>query len=495
MGILKLSAANLSRKIRSKELKATEVYEAYWNQAHKWNPKFNAILNWNEQGIEMAKAIDRRIQANQEVGILAGIPMGIKDMLCTRGIKTTAGSKILANFIPPYSSTVVNLLEAAGAIVQSKLNQDEFAMGSSNETSFFGPCKNPWNADYVPGGSSGGSAAAVSACMSAAAIGTDTGGSIRQPAHFCGIVGLKPTYGRVSRYGIVAFASSLDQAGPMTKTVEDAALVLEAIAGKDPHDSTTANLQPEPWSQNLRSDLKGIKIGIPREYMPEDLNPEIRKAMELAKEALLSAGATFVDVELPNLEMAVPVYYLIATSEASSNLARYDGVRFGFRSDFSKEPAESIEDFFSRTRGEGFGEEVKRRILMGTFCLSSGYYDAYYLKAGQVRSIIRQEFRSVFERCDALLAPVANSAAFKLNERVRDPLTMYLNDIYTTSANLAGIPALSVPVMNTSAGLPVGVQLMGNDWQEKMIIDVGHVLEKNLEQRRKNNQEIFPNVF
>ncbi|MGZ3724110.1 MAG: Asp-tRNA(Asn)/Glu-tRNA(Gln) amidotransferase subunit GatA, partial [Bdellovibrionales bacterium] len=459
---------------------SAEVMQKYFAQIEKWNPKVNAFITLNEKALEDAKAIDARIAKKENVGPLAGVPIAIKDMLCTKGIRTTAGSKILNNFVPPFSATVVNRLESAGAINIGKTNQDEFAMGSSSETSAFGISRNPWNLDYVPGGSSGGSAAAVAAGMASAAIGTDTGGSIRQPSSFCGIVGVKPTYGRVSRYGIVAFASSLDQAGPMTRTVKDSALILESICGHDERDATSS-AQPVPkWSEQINKSLKGMKVGLPKEYFSDAVTPETRKAVEQAIAAVKAAGAETVEVSLPLTDMAVSIYYLVATSEASSNLARYDGVRFGHRADFSKKPAEDLAEFYCRTRGEGFGTEVKRRIILGTYALSSGYYDAYYKKACQVRRLMRQQFMDAFSKCQILMGPVCVSPAYKIGERISDPLKMYLNDIFTTSANLVGIPGMSVPAGFSNEGLPIGVQLLSAHFQEQHLFNAGTVIEEAL---------------
>lgn len=468
----------LSDGLKKKSFSAEEVAKSSLNQIEKLNSKINAFITVNEKAVDQAKAIDARLAKGESVGLLAGVPVAIKDMLCTKGMRTTAGSKILENFIPPYSATVVERLEKNGAINVGKTNQDEFAMGSSSETSYYGLSRNPWNLDYVPGGSSGGSAAAVAAGMAPASIGTDTGGSIRQPASFCGIVGIKPTYGRVSRYGIVAFASSLDQAGPMTRTVEDSALVLEAISGHDPHDGTSAKVPVPQWSQKINKSLKGMKVGLPKEYFSDDLQAETRKAVEQAIAAVKAAGAETVEVSLPLTEMAVPIYYLIATSEASSNLARYDGVRFGYRADFSKKGAEDIAEFYCRTRGEGFGSEVKRRIILGTYALSSGYYDAYYKKACQVRRLLRQQFLDAFKQCQVMLSPVTTSPAFKIGDRISDPLAMYLNDIYTTSANLVGIPGISVPVGFSSQKLPIGVQLLASHFEEQHLFNAGAVIEE-----------------
>lgn len=478
MNLLSASLKSLAQAVQKKEVSAREVAEAYLAQSEKWNGKLNAYITMNDKALTAAESIDQRIAKGEKVGPLAGVPLAIKDMLCTQGLRTTAASKILHNFIPPYSSTVVARLEAAGGITLGKANQDEFAMGSSNETSHFGVSRNPWNMDYVPGGSSGGSAVAVAAGMASAAIGTDTGGSIRQPASFCGVVGVKPTYGRVSRYGIVAFASSLDQAGPFTRTVEDAALVLQTISGRDERDMTTASESVPDWGSSINKNLQGLKAGMPKEYFSDQLETETRQAVEKAVDAVKKAGAEIVEVSIPLTEMAVPIYYLVATSEASSNLARYDGVRFGHRADFSQNPAESLAEFYCRTRGEGFGSEVKRRIILGTYALSSGYYDAYYRKACQVRRLLRQQFVEAFAKCDVLISPVTTSPAFKIGDRISDPLQMYLNDIYTTSANLVGIPGMSVPAGFSSAGLPIGVQLLAGHFQEQHLFNVGSVIEE-----------------
>ncbi len=479
MDLLKTSLKEIRDGIRAKKFSSVEVTQSYLNQIEKWNGKINAYITVNTNAMQAAKRADEAI-AQGDQAPLAGIPIAIKDMFCTKGLRTTAGSKILENFIPPYSATVVERLEKAGMVCLGKTNQDEFAMGSSSETSAFGIGRNPWNLDYVPGGSSGGSAAAVAAGMAPASLGTDTGGSIRQPASFCGIVGIKPTYGRVSRYGIVAFASSLDQAGPMTKTVADAALVLEAMSGRDERDSTTSAQTVPTWEKNISRNLKGLKVGLPKEYFSDRLQPETRAAVDRAIDVVKKAGGETVEISLPLTEMAVPIYYLVCTSEASSNLARYDGVRFGYRADFSKKPAEDLAEFYCRTRGEGFGKEVKRRIILGTYALSSGYYDAYYKKACQVRRVLRQQFLDAFQKCDVMMSPVTTSPAFKLHERISDPLEMYLNDIYTTSANLVGIPGISVPAGFSSNKLPIGVQILATHFNEQALFNVGSVIEEGL---------------
>ncbi len=466
--------------VSKKDFSAESVVSQSMAQIEKINSRVNAIVEVNTRAIEAARNLDQKIASGAKAGPLAGVPIAIKDLLCTKGIRTTAGSKILHNFVPPYSATVVDRLEAAGAIVVGKANLDEFAMGSSNENSYFGAVRNPWNMDYVPGGSSGGSAAAVAGLMAPAAIGTDTGGSIRQPANFCGLVGVKPTYGRVSRYGIIAFASSLDQAGPMTKTVKESAKIMEVICGKDTMDATSSSEPVPEWTKNIQSNLKGLKVGLPKEYFSGKLNPDTKKVVDSAIEAVKDAGASIVEVSLPLTGLAVPIYYLIATSEASSNLARYDGVRFGYRADFSKVPAKDLADFYCRNRGEAFGSEVKRRIVLGTYCLSSGYYEAYYGKACQVRRLLRDQFLDAFKSCDVMLSPVTASPAFKIGERVDDPLQMYLNDIFTTAIPLAGLPGMSVPAGFSTEGLPIGVQLSSAHFKEQVMFNVGQAIEDRM---------------
>ncbi len=489
MSIIEKNLTELCDAVQKRELKSEAITKAFLDQSTRLNPKLNAYITMNEKALEQARDVDKKIASGAKVGRLAGVPIAIKDMLCTKGIKTTAGSKILHNFIPQYSAAVVEKLEGAGAITIGKTNQDEFAMGSSTETSHYGICRNPWSTDYVPGGSSGGSAAAVSARMAPMAIGTDTGGSVRQPANFCGIVGVKPTYGRVSRYGIVAYASSLDQAGPMGHTVQDCATIMEVISGKDVRDTTSAQEAVPEWSKNLTDNLKGLKIGLPKEYFAEGVSDDVRKVVKNAIDIAKAAGAEIVDVSLPLTHLGVAVYYLVATCEASSNLARYDGVRFGYRSDFEKSPAVDVDDFYSRNRGEGFGSEVKRRIMLGTYALSSGYYDAYYKKACQVRRLLRQNFLDAFKKCDVLLSPASTTPAFKIGERIESPIEMYLNDIYTTSTNLAGLPGMSVPGGFSKDKLPIGVQIMAAHFQEQKMLNVGYAIEKSLNLTRE-----VPNV-
>ncbi|MFQ5970799.1 MAG: Asp-tRNA(Asn)/Glu-tRNA(Gln) amidotransferase subunit GatA [Alphaproteobacteria bacterium] len=433
------------------------------------------ILPTPERAVEMAEASDARRAAGQ-VGILEGIPLAIKDLYCTEGIRTTAGSHILDGFSPTYESTVTAKLWRAGGVLLGKANMDEFAMGSSNVTSFYGPVKNPWGRavgkDLVPGGSSGGSAAAVAARIAMAGTGTDTGGSIRQPGAFCGIVGLKPTYGRCSRWGIVAFASSLDQAGPLTRTVRDAAIVLGAMAGHDPMDSTSVDLPVPDYEAALTGDVRGLKVGIPDEYRMDGMPDEIDALWRQGAAWLRDAGAEVVKVSLPLTKYALPCYYIIAPAEASSNLARYDGVRYGLRVG-----GEDLNDTYERTRAEGFGTEVRRRIMIGTYVLSAGYYDAYYLKAQKVRTRIAEDFAQAFERCDVILTPTAPFAAFPIGEKMDDPIAMYLNDVFTVPASMAGLPGISVPAGLSAEGLPLGLQLVGRAFDEETMLRVADVLE------------------
>lgn len=476
MDLLQTSFKEISSAVKTRKVSALEVGGFFWDRIQKLDQKLNAFITRNSSWKDEAENIDKKISRGEDVGPLAGIPFGIKDMFCTQGIRTTAGSRILENFVPPYDSTVTRLLKNAGVVILGKLNLDEFAMGSSNETSYFGPCKNPWNLDFVPGGSSGGSAAAQAARLVAGTVGTDTGGSIRQPASFCGVVGVKPTYGRISRYGIVAYASSLDQAGPMVSTVEDAALCLDVLCGHDPLDSTTSQRSVPAFVQNLKRDMKGVRVGLMKEYMSGGLDSEVEKAVSDCLSSLKKAGAEVVEVSVPLTEFAVPMYYLVATSEASSNLARYDGVKYGYRA--SEVSYKSLDDFYSENRGQGFGKEVRRRIILGTYCLSSGYYDAYYNKASQVRRLLTQEYGEAFQKCDVILSPVSSTPAFKLGGKISDPLAMYLNDIFTTATNLAGLPGLSVPWSIGSNNLPIGIQLTANHFNEQSILNVALAIEE-----------------
>ncbi|HRK06385.1 MAG TPA: Asp-tRNA(Asn)/Glu-tRNA(Gln) amidotransferase subunit GatA [Pseudobdellovibrionaceae bacterium] len=472
------TCSEVGRAVRDRKVSAVEVTRHFLKRIGELDPKIGAFTTVNSRAEAQAADVDARLARGEAVGPLAGVPIAIKDLLCTKGLRTTASSKILANFIPPYSATVVRRLEEAGAICIGKTSLDEFGMGSSNENSAFGSVKNPWNPEYVPGGSSGGSAASVAARMALASIGTDTGGSIRQPSSFCGLFGIKPTYGRVSRYGIIAFASSLDQAGPMALSTEDAALILEVISGRCERDSTSADVSVPQFSQQISDQVKGLRIGLPKQYFAEKMDADVERVTRESIEALKKRGAILVDVELPLVKYAVPVYYLVATSEASSNLARYDGMRFGHRSKNATKG--DLDDLYSSSRGEGFGPEVKRRIMLGTYALSSGYYDAYYQKASQVRRLIRDEFTRAFTQCDVILSPVCTSPAFKIGERINDPLAMYLNDIFTTSTNLAGLPGMSVPAGFSKEGLPIGVQLMAPHFEESRLFNVSSVLEKDL---------------
>ena len=431
--------------------------------AENLNEKLNAFLE-----IDRAGALERASENHD--GALAGVPVAVKDNICVRGMQASCGSRILGDYHPPYNATVIERLTAAGAIVIGKTNCDEFAMGSSNENSAFGPVKNPWDTTRVPGGSSGGSAAAVAAGIVPVALGSDTGGSVRQPASLCGVFGLKPTYGRNSRYGLVAFASSLDQVGIFARNVEDVARVLGVIAGRDPHDSTTADIPVPDYTAALTGDLKGARLGFPRALFGEGLDQEVGDAVRGVVDVYRDLGAEIVDVELPHAQYAIAVYYIIATAEASSNLARFDGVRYGFRA----EDAPELRQMYRRTREEGFGAEVKRRIMLGTYVLSAGYYDAYYLKAQKVRTLIKNDFLSAFQRCDAIVTPTAPTTAFALGEKVDDPLAMYLNDIYTVTANLAGVPGISAPCGLSSERLPIGFQLLGPYWSEPTLFKLAH---------------------
>ncbi|MFN7905149.1 MAG: Asp-tRNA(Asn)/Glu-tRNA(Gln) amidotransferase subunit GatA [Pseudobdellovibrionaceae bacterium] len=479
MDLLNASMKQIGQAVQDKKIKATEVASFFQQRISQYDQQLNSYITQNNRLLEDAKGIDDRIAKGETLGVFAGVPMGIKDMFCTKGIRTTAASKILENFVPPYDSTVVARLKNSGVTILGKLNQDEFAMGSSNESSYFGAVKNPWNLAHSPGGSSGGSAAAQAAGLACGTVGTDTGGSIRQPASFCGIVGVKPTYGRVSRYGIIAFASSLDQAGPMVNTVDDAAAMLEVISGHDEMDATTSQRPVPAFSKNLKEDIKGMKIGLLKEYQTDKLNSDVQKAVSEAIEILKKRGAEIVEVSAPLTKYAIPIYYLIATSEASSNLARYDGVKYGFRAPELKLNKYDLDDFYSITRGLGFGKEVKRRIMLGTYCLSSGYFDAYYKKACQVRRLLRDQYVAAFQKCDVILSPMTTQPAFKLGENSNDPLAMYLNDIFTVSTNMAGLPGMSLPFAMSGTGLPIGIQLTACHFEEQKMLNVGFALEKS----------------
>ncbi len=471
------SLANALKGLENKDFSARELTQAHLDAIASADTLNAYLLTTSEQALAMADASDAR-RANGEAKALDGAPLGIKDLFCTKGTRTTAGSKILGDFTPPYESTVSGNLWADGAVMLGKLNMDEFAMGSSNENSAFGPVVNPWRADgvdekLVPGGSSGGSAAAVAARLCLGATATDTGGSIRQPASFTGTVGVKPTYGRCSRWGIVAFASSLDQAGPITRTVEDAAILLRSMAGHDPKDSTSLKAEVPDFAAACTRSLKGMRIGVPKEYRVDGMPQEIEKLWADGMDWLRSEGCEMVDVSLPHTKYALPAYYIIAPAEASSNLARYDGMRYGVRVDGA-----DLTETYEKTRGEGFGEEVRRRIMIGTYVLSAGFYDAYYIQAQKVRARIAEDFKAVFSKCDALLTPTAPSAAFGIGARNNDPLQMYLNDIFTVTANLAGLPGISVPAALDGAGLPLGLQVIGKALDEETCFAVGGALER-----------------
>ena len=475
MELNQLTIHALRDKLRAGETTAVATAESVFGRIDAVEGKVHAYISlMRDEALKMAADADRRIQ-NGDQGDLCGIPVALKDILCTHGFKTTCGSHILHNFIPPYDATVVAALKQVGAVFVGKANMDEFAMGSSTETSWFGVTHNPWDLDRIPGGSSGGSAAAVAADECIASLGTDTGGSIRQPASLCGVVGMKPTYGRVSRYGMIAFASSLDQAGPITRSVADAAALLGIIAGHDPRDSTCVDAPVPDYLAAVGKPVKGMRIGLPREYFEgEGLDPEVKAAVERALESLTDQGAEVVEVSLPHTGYALSTYYLIAPSEASSNLARYDGVRYGHRA----EGAAGLIEMMSKTRAEGFGAEVKRRVMIGTYALSAGYYEAFYGKAQKVRTLIRRDFTEAFEKADALLTPTTPTPAFRIGEKTDDPLTMYLSDIFTIPCNLAGIPGISVPCGFSAEGLPVGAQLLAGPFREETLFTAAAAIER-----------------
>ena len=465
--------AEMALGLERGDFSSTELTQHYLNRIKQFNNQTQAFITiTEEQALAAAKQADTCIQ-NKQAGKLTGIPIAHKDIFCTKGIKTTCASKMLDNFIAPYNATVVEKLNNAGTVMLGKTNMDEFAMGSSNENSFYGAVSNPWDLQRVPGGSSGGSAATVAANLAPGVTGTDTGGSIRQPAAFCGVTGLKPTYGRVSRWGMIAFASSLDQAGPMARTAEDAALLLNAMAGFDEKDSTSANQTVPDFSANLDNKLQGMRIGIPKEYFAKGLDSGIEQAIQEAIKELGKLGCTFHDIELPNTKLAIPTYYVVASAECSSNLSRFDGVRYGYR---CKNP-EDLEDLYTRSRGEAFGSEVKRRIMLGTYVLSAGYYDAYYLKAQKVRRLIKQDFVDAFESVDLILSPTTPTTAFKKGEKSEDPITMYMNDIYTIGTNLAGLPGISIPA-GFVEGLPVGLQLTAPYFEESRLLNTSHQFQQ-----------------
>jgi aspartyl-tRNA(Asn)/glutamyl-tRNA(Gln) amidotransferase subunit A len=468
-----LSVSEIRAGLDSKKFSCVELTKACLAKAEKLS-SLNCFTQLTpEHAVRDAEAVDALLKQGKSAPLL-GIPIGIKDVICTKGVRTTAGSKMLENFIPPYDATVIRRLKTAGTVSIGKLNMDEFAMGSSNENSAFGPVKNPWNPEYVPGGSSGGSAAAVAARICPLSLGTDTGGSIRQPAAFCGIVGLKPTYGRVSRYGVIAYASSLDQVGGFAHNVRDCALVTQAICGEDPNDATSAKRAVPDFTKALGKDIKGLRIGIPKEYFVSGLAPEVQEATKKALSVLQDLGAKTVEISLPHTDVAVSVYYILAPAEASSNLARYDGIRYGHRASGQLD----LKSLYSRTRSEGFGKEVQRRILVGSYVLSAGYFDAFYVKAQKVRSLITKDFNDAFgSSCDVIVAPTTPTPPFKIGEKVSDPLQMYLNDIFTIPVNLAGLPGMVVPCGASSTGLPIGLQLIGKHWDEETLFTVASAYE------------------
>jgi len=477
-----LTACEITNLIKNQKTTAYEVIQDVFKQIDRIDDKIKAFLLLNqEEAFREAEDIDKRVKNGKDIPPLAGVAITIKDIIATKGLESTCGSKILKGFIPPYNASVIDRLKKAGAIIIGKANMDEFAMGSSTENSAFFPTHNPWDLERVPGGSSGGPAAAVAADETHIALGTDTGGSIRQPASFCGVVGLKPTYGRVSRYGLIAYASSLDQIGPITKNVKDSAIIMNIISGHDSKDSTSANLKVPDYLKSCREGINDLKIGIPREYFITGLDPEIKLSIGKALKLFEKLGAKIEEISLPHTEYALPAYYLLSTAEASSNLARYDGVQYGYRS----EDYEDLSSMYKNTRDEGFGSEVKRRIMLGTYALSSGYYDAYYLKAQKVRTLIKQDFDKAFKKYDILITPISPTPAFKINEKINDPLTMYLSDIYTIPINLAGLPAISINCGFSQNNLPIGLQIIGKPFCEETIIRVAFNFEKNSDVEKK----------
>ncbi|MBQ2835290.1 MAG: Asp-tRNA(Asn)/Glu-tRNA(Gln) amidotransferase subunit GatA [Clostridia bacterium] len=482
MNITELTVHELQEKLKNKELTITQINEAYIKQIKEKEPEVQAfITDLTEAAINQSKEIQARLDNGEELGNLAGIPIGIKDNICTKGVKTTCASKMLENFVAPYDATVMNKVNAEEMISLGKLNMDEFAMGSSTENSYFKKTKNPWDLSRVPGGSSGGSAAAVAANMLPWALGTDTGGSIRQPASLCGIVGLKPTYGLVSRYGVVAYASSLDQVGVLTKDVQDCAMLLNVIAGYDEMDSTSVDVGEKDYTQALQKDIKGLKIGVPKEFYGEGINEEVKVSLETAIAKYKEMGAEVEEFSLDIAQYALAAYYIIACAEASSNLGRYDGIRYTYRSP----EAQTLKDVFKKSRSEAFGSEVKRRIILGTYVLSSGYYDAYYKKAQQVRTLVMNEFSKAFEKYDVLITPVSPTTAFKIGEKSTNPMEMYLADICTVSINVAGLPGMSIPCGIDSQGLPIGMQLIGKKFSEETLIKAAYAYEQETNFREK----------
>ncbi len=471
--MLNKTLAGLAKGLQQGEFSSVELTQAYLERIKNEDGKYNSFITVTEElALQQATAADA-IRAAGNATTMTGLPIAHKDIFCTQGVRTSAGSKMLDNFVSPYDATVIRKFNAAGSVTLGKTNMDEFAMGSSNESSFYGPSRNPWNTEHVPGGSSGGSAAAIAAGLAPAATGTDTGGSIRQPAAFCNLTGLKPTYGRVSRYGMIAYASSLDQGGPMAQTAEDAAMMMNVMAGLDPLDSTSVDRAVPDYTAKLDAPLTGLKIGLPKEFFSANLNPEMAALIHTAVKEYEALGATIKEVSLPNTALSVPAYYIIAPAEASSNLSRFDGVRYGYRCDDPKD----LEDMYKRTRGEGFGTEVKRRIMVGTYALSEGFYDAYYKKAQQIRRLIQQDFIRVLSEVDVIMGPTTPTPAFKLGEKTSDPVEMYMEDIFTLSLNLAGLPGMSIPC-GMHNDLPVGLQIIGNYFAEEKLLNVAHKFQQ-----------------
>jgi len=477
-----LTTIQAIEKLQNRELSSMELTQSVLDRISRVEPKIQAFLTiTGDQALKQAQEADKILALNENPPPLTGIPIAIKDNICTKGIRTTCASKILEKFIPPYNATVVNQLRNAGAIILGKTNMDEFAMGSSTENSGYKITRNPWDLERIPGGSSGGSAAAVAARAAPIALGSDTGGSIRAPASYCGVVGVKPTYGRVSRYGLVAYGSSLDQIGPIARNVMDAALLLEIIAGFDPRDSTSADMPVPPFTQLCRRDIRGFRIGVPEQYFTEGMDPEVESLIKEAMKQMENLGAEIIDISLPHTEYAIACYYICAMAEASSNLARYDGAHYGYRA----ENTDNIIDMYSHTRAQGFGAEVKRRIMLGTYTLSAGYYDAYYLKALKVRTLIKRDFEQTLKHVDIIATPVTPTAAFKIGEKTTDPLTMYLSDIFTISLNLAGMCGLSIPCGFTSSGLPVGLQIISDIFREEKIFQAAYMFETSTSHHKK----------
>lgn len=468
------SIGSIRKALEARQLSARELTQEFYSRIDKRNPELNAYLALSpERAFAQADRVDAMVSRGDTLPPLAGVPMAIKDVISTKGVRTTCGSKILEHYVPPYDATAVERLEAAGAVLLGKTNCDEFAMGSSNENSAYGPVRNPVAPDRVPGGSSGGSAAAVAAGLAVGALGTDTGGSVRQPGALCGIPALMPTYGRVSRFGLIAFASSLDRIGPFAKSARDAATILSVIAGRDPKDETSAEVAKPDYSAEIDNPVAGMRIGIPKEYFGKGMDPEVRSHVEAGIKRLESMGCKSIELRMPHTDYAIATYYIVATAEASSNLARFDGVRFGLRAESG-----TLREMYKKTRGKGFGPEVKRRIMLGTYALSSGYYDAYYLRAQKVRSLIASDFARAFETVDVIVTPTSPSPAFRIGERVADPLSMYLADIYTVTGSLAGIPGISIPCGSTSGGLPIGLQIVGPHFAEAKVLQIAHAFEQ-----------------